>query len=188
MEHVGNLQTEKADRSNCPRGNRNDRRCIGYRRNRSFESPCAEQWIQQRARRKRQALVIVQMHQHDTQQTAQHGPREKAPVQEGLCECRDAARIGLAGHPVERRRVDEMHQRLGGCPESTAAGQQCAHDDHHPVERRIGRFLRDATEFHASQLRKRDAETDREGGEHQKLPVQPESPCGPAENRVHCRG
>jgi hypothetical protein len=80
-----------------------------------------------------------------------------------------------------------MKCRSGGGPECAAAGQQRAHDDDDPVERRVRRNLRGAAQLHAAELREGDRETDREGREHQHLPVEAEDARRPAEGGIDDR-
>ena len=78
VQRIADLQAQEADRADRARDHRDDAGGVDQAADRPLERALAQQRIQQRARRQRQALVVVQVHQHDGQQAAKHGPGQEA--------------------------------------------------------------------------------------------------------------
>ncbi len=172
IEPVTDLDTEETDR---PHGARDDGQYaagIDQRADRPTHHAFSEQRIEQGARLERQALLIVQVHEDDARQTAQHRPAEKAPVHETLRQ-RIVGRIEIADRrlrPEDGRRRGEVRDGLSGGPEHATTGQQGAQNGRHPARRGDVR-RRQSAQDHAPRAPEGHADGDEEGHDHQALPI-----------------
>ena len=172
IEAIADLQTEKADGADGTGHHCQHAAGIDQRTDGATHDAVAEQRIEQRARLERQALLVVQVHEDDAGQAAEHRPGQKAPVHEALRQ-RVVGGIGIACRGVRaehRRRRGEVSDRLCRCPEDTTTRQQRAQDDGHPAQRRDIR-RRQPAHAHPSGTADGQHDGDDEGRQHQRLPV-----------------